>query len=108
MILNQTGNRTKCQFGKVCSIYLLFLCCKAQKVDLYAGHRESGRREHSKEPAFKRMKGLGSLSVSRCGSGKGVFLTVLARVKCLCCPVAPAHLQASGGTVSDPHGDRPF
>lgn len=92
MILNQAGNRTKCQFGKVCSIYLLFLCCKTQKVDLYAGHRESGRREHSKEPAFKRMKELGSLSVSRRGSGKAVVLTALAGVRCPRCPVAPARL----------------
>lgn len=103
MILSQAGNRAKCQFGKACSIYLLFLCCKRQKVDLYAGHRESGRRKHSKEPAFKRMKELGSLFIDGHGGGKWVgFSLALVAVKCWCSPVASAHMQASGGMVSDP------
>lgn len=81
----------------------LFLCCKTQKVDLYAGHRESGRRKHSKEPAFKRMKELGSLFIDGHGGGKWVgFSLALVAVKCWCSPVASAHMQASGGMVSDP------
>ena len=58
MILSQAGSGAKCQFRKAYSIYLLFLCCKAQKVDLYAGHTEGRRRKHNKEPAFRRMREL--------------------------------------------------
>ena len=103
MILSQAGNRVKCQFGRASSIYLLFLCCKAQKIDLYAGHRESGRRKRSKEPAFKRMKELGSLFIYCHGSGKeACFSLALVAAECWCSPVVSAHMQASGGMVSDP------
>lgn len=44
MILSQAGNGAKCQFEKACSTCLLFLFCKAQKIEIgVQGHMEGGR-----------------------------------------------------------------
>lgn len=58
--------------------------------------------KHEKEPAFKRMKELGSCLFIAMEVGRRLVFPLALVVAMLVLSVVSAHMQASGGLVSDP------